>query len=101
MQSKPSEFVNNTLPTQDTVDRAAQSAHAAIDRVAAKAGPAVERVRTAATGATVTLESKAAAVGEVQEQWVANTRDYIRANPLTSIALGVLAGALISKITSR
>jgi ElaB/YqjD/DUF883 family membrane-anchored ribosome-binding protein len=101
METKPSEFVKNSLPDQSSVDRAAQTAHDTIDKVAAKAGPAVERVRSAATGATETLESKAAALGEMQDQWVATTRSYIRENPLTSIALGVLAGALLSKLSSR
>ena len=101
METKPSEFVKNTLPDQSSVDRAAQAAHDTIDKVAAKAGPAVEKVRTVATGATETLEAKAAALGDAQEQWVSNTRTYIRENPLTALAIGVLAGALLSKLTSR
>ena len=80
------------------MDRAAQRAHETIDRVAAKAGPAVERVRDAANSAAETLQSKAAAFGELEEQWVENARQYVRENPLSSVAIGVVAGMLLSRL---
>jgi ElaB/YqjD/DUF883 family membrane-anchored ribosome-binding protein len=101
MDSKPSEIVNNVLPDRGTVDRAAQTAHEAIDKMAGKAGPAVDRVRAAATGAAESLEAKASALGEMEERWMANTRAYIRENPLTALAIGVLAGAVLAKLSSR
>jgi ElaB/YqjD/DUF883 family membrane-anchored ribosome-binding protein len=83
-----------------TVDRVAQSAHEAIDRIAGKAGPAVERLRTSTGNIGSTLREKADSLGELEEQWVENTRGYIRENPLTAIAIGVLAGVLLSKLSS-
>ena len=83
-----------------TVDRAAQTAHEAIDRVAAKAGPAVEKVRAAASDAAQTLQSKADAFGEMEEQWLEACRGYVRENPLTAVAAGVLVGMLLSRLTS-
>jgi ElaB/YqjD/DUF883 family membrane-anchored ribosome-binding protein len=83
-----------------TVDRAAQSAHEAIDRLAAKAGPAVERLRASTSSAGEKLRAKAGELGELEEQWVENTRGYIRENPFTALAIGVLAGVLLSKLSS-
>ena len=85
---------------QGTVDRAAQSAHEAIDRLAAKAGPAVERLRSTATSASETLRAKADRFGELEDQWLESTRDYVRENPLTAIAVAMLAGIVLSKLTS-
>jgi ElaB/YqjD/DUF883 family membrane-anchored ribosome-binding protein len=83
-----------------TVDRAAQAAHEAIDRLAAKAGPAFERLRGSATNAGETLRAKADQFGELEEEWVESARSYVRENPLTAVAVGVLAGLIIAKLTS-
>lgn len=86
--------------TLSTVDRVAQSAHEAIDRLASKAGPAVERLRGTTTHTADTLRAKADAFGEMEEEWVENARSYVRENPLTALAIGVLAGVVLSKIAS-
>lgn len=80
------------------VDRAAQSAHQAIDRVAAKAAPAVEQFQSAASSAADTLRAKADALGDLEDQWIDTARDYVRTNPLTAVAAGVLLGVLISRL---
>ncbi len=104
--SKPGEGISSSAAVQDAateasklVDRAAQSAHEAIDRVAAKAGPAVEHLHSAAGNAAEALRAKADALGELEDQWVANARDYVRTNPLTAVAAGVLLGMLIARLT--
>jgi len=86
--------------THSTVDRAAQTAHEAIDRLAAKAGPAVEKMRATTSSAKETLRAKADALGQLEEQWLENARGYVRENPLTAVAIGVLAGVLLSKLAS-
>jgi ElaB/YqjD/DUF883 family membrane-anchored ribosome-binding protein len=86
--------------TLSTVDRAAQGAHDAIDRLAAKAGPAIEKLRASTSGAGDTLRAKADAFGELEEQWLENSRNYVRENPLTALAIGVLAGVVLSKLSS-
>ena len=78
----------------------AQSAHEAIDRMAGKAGPAVEKLRASTGNIGTTLREKADNLGELEEKWVESTRGYIRENPLTAIAIGVLAGVLLSKLSS-
>ena len=90
--------VADALPDHDTVDRAAQRAHEAIDRVAAKAGPALDKVRERVAGTQDTLRAKADQLGELEEQWLATTRDYVRENPLTAVAIGVVVGAVLARL---
>ncbi len=80
------------------VDRVAQRAHEAIDTVAAKAKPAVERVHSAANQAADALHAKAEALGSWEEEWLDTARTHIREQPLTAIAIGLLAGALLSRL---
>jgi len=86
--------------TLSTVDRAAQGAHEAIDRLAAKAGPAVEKLRSRTSGTAESLRAKADAFSEIEQRWMENARSYVRENPLTALAIGVLAGVVLAKITS-
>ena len=72
-----------------------------IDRQRAKAGPAVEKARVAADGAVDTLNAKADALGELQDEWLETCRGYIRENPLAAVGIGVLAGLLLARLTSR
>lgn len=82
-----------------TVDRMAQKAHEAIDSVAAKAKPAVERVQNAASQAADVLHAKADALNEWEDQWLDSARTHIREQPLTAVAVGLLAGVLLSRLT--
>lgn len=91
---------NVTERGHSTVDRVAQSAHQAIDRVAGKAGPAVEKLRASTSNAGAALRARADALGNMEEKWVENSRNYIRENPLTSVAIGVLIGVVLSKLSS-
>jgi ElaB/YqjD/DUF883 family membrane-anchored ribosome-binding protein len=88
----------SAIDASTLVDRAAQSAHEAIDRVAAKAGPAVEHLHSAASSAADALRAKADALGDLEDQWIDTARDYVRTNPLTAVAAGVLLGVLISRL---
>lgn len=82
------------------VDRAAQTAHETIDRLAAKAAPMVDKLRSKTSDTADTLRARADALSEWQEQWTENARSYVRENPLTAIAIGVVAGMVIAKISS-
>ena len=83
---------------QKVVDRMAQSAHETVDRVAAAAGPAIEKLRTSAGTAKDTLQAKADQIGAMEEQWLTTARAYVREHPFTAVAVGVLAGMLISRM---
>lgn len=101
MESKAFNALNEKLPDAGTVERVAQSAHEAIDRMAAKAAPAVERWRTQASGAADTLQSKADRFVEMEDHWVESTRNYVRENPLTALGIAVVAGVVLSRLSSR
>ena len=92
--------VSDALPDRSTVDRAAQTAHEAIDRVAAKAGPALDKMRATVAGTKDTLRAKADQLSELEDQWLATTRDYVRENPLTAVAIGVVVGAVLARLAS-
>lgn len=80
------------------VDRVAQRAHEAIDTVAAKVKPAVEGVQSAANQAVDALHAKTDALGEWESEWLDSARTHIREQPLTSLAIGLLAGVLLSRL---
>ena len=90
----------DALPDRGSVDRAAQAAHETIDRVAAKAGPALDKVRATVAGTKDTLRAKADRLSELEDQWLAATRDYVRENPLTAVAIGVAVGAVLARLAS-
>lgn len=82
-----------------TIDRVAQKAHEAIDQVAAKAKPAVERVQTAASQAATLLQEKSEALADWEDEWLDKTRSHIREQPLTAVAIGLLAGVVLSRLS--
>jgi ElaB/YqjD/DUF883 family membrane-anchored ribosome-binding protein len=98
--SSTADSLSNALPDRGTVDRAAQTAHAAIDRVAAKAGPAIDKVRATMADTRQTLQAKADRLGELEDEWLNTTRDYVREHPLTAVAVGVAIGAILARIAS-
>lgn len=81
-----------------TIDRVAQKAHEAIDQVAAKAKPAVDRVQTAASQAATLLQEKSEALSDWEDEWLDKTRTHIREQPLTAVAIGLLAGVVLSRL---
>jgi ElaB/YqjD/DUF883 family membrane-anchored ribosome-binding protein len=99
METKVSSFVDATLPTSASVERVAQSAHEVIDRVAAQAGPVLDKARTTATQAAATVEAKASALGEWEKQRMESMREHVRQNPLSSIALALMAGMLLTRLS--
>jgi len=83
---------------QKMVERVARSAHDTVDRVAAAAGPAIERLTNSYSTAGETLRAKADQLGAMEEQWISSARSYVREHPFTAVAIGVLAGVLISRL---
>jgi ElaB/YqjD/DUF883 family membrane-anchored ribosome-binding protein len=85
---------------QKIVERVAQTAHDTVDRVAAAAGPALERLSTGYSSAGDTLRAKADQFGQLEEQWIASARGYVRDHPLAAVGIGLLAGWIIGRLGS-
>jgi ElaB/YqjD/DUF883 family membrane-anchored ribosome-binding protein len=85
---------------QKVVERVAKSAHETVDRVAAAAGPAIERLSNTYSTAGDTLRAKADQLGQMEEQWIAGARGYVRDHPFTAVAIGLLAGWIIGRLGS-
>ena len=73
----------------ETVDKAAKSAHEAVDKIASATNQASEA-----------LSEKGNQLKNTEQQLVANCRDYVRENPITSLGIAVAAGFLLSRILS-
>lgn len=76
--------------TSANIDRAASAAQQTVDRLASSAQAAKERL--AASG-----EQWA----EQGQQYLEQTREAVRANPLAAVGIAVAAGMLLAKLTSR
>jgi ElaB/YqjD/DUF883 family membrane-anchored ribosome-binding protein len=104
--------------SDSTWDHASSSAHAAVDSMASaadeaaqKAKPAIDRVATMAHQAVDTAASAAAPTADwlaeqkqnltaQQQKLIADTSSYVSANPLKALGIALVAGFLLSRITS-
>ena len=92
--------VDNAL-NADAVNRVAQSAHDVVDRVAERAIPAVERLRTGLVDAREAVKVRADNLSVMQDEWLSQCRSSVREKPLTSVAVGVVAGMILSRLLAR
>jgi ElaB/YqjD/DUF883 family membrane-anchored ribosome-binding protein len=70
-----------------TADRAAEFAHQAVDNAAAAVAPAAEW-----------LDDQAQELKATQKKLINDTRNYVAANPLTSLVMALAAGFVVSRI---
>jgi ElaB/YqjD/DUF883 family membrane-anchored ribosome-binding protein len=77
-----------------------KTAHETVDRMASGAHEAVDRFAKATNDTADNLEAKGQQLKEVQELWFDNVREYVRANPGTSLGIALAAGFLASRILS-
>ena len=82
-------------------DEAARTAKPAIDRVAAMAHQAVDKAAGAAAPTADWLAEQGESLNTTQKKLVADTCDYISANPLKAVGIAVVAGFLLSRIILR
>ncbi|HUG79257.1 MAG TPA: hypothetical protein VML57_17385 [Burkholderiales bacterium] len=78
-----------TTGTQkQSIERASQSAHAAVDRAAQAASQAAERIG-----------SKTDELMAMKEDWVAGAREYVREHPMAALGIALAAGYVLSMLT--
>lgn len=82
-------------------DAAARKARPAIDQIAAMAHQAVDKAAATAGPAADWLGEQGESLNATQKKLMANTCSYISANPMTSVGIALLAGFLISRLTSK
>lgn len=77
-------------PADETIRRAADSAHSAVDKVADVTSDTAD-----------TLTQKGQQIKHKEEQWLENVNQYVQKNPCTSIGIAVAGGFLLSRILSN
>ncbi len=80
-----------------TIERTASAAHAAIDRLARRADQTLQQVRNLAGQARQRFQTGCKNYSEWEDECVENTRERIRAKPLTAVTIGLLVGLLIGR----
>jgi len=79
-------------------DDAARKAKPAIDGVAAMAHKGVDKVADAAAPTAEWLTAQGESLKNTQKKLMQDTCSYISTNPLTSVAIALAAGYVISRI---
>ena len=105
--------------TEGTLNKASSSAHAvvnsiagaadnavgkakpAIDKVVAMAHQAVDKAAGAAAPTADWLTEQGESINAKQKQLVADTRNYVSANPLKSVGIAMVMGFLLSRLIRR
>ena len=84
----------------NTIDKVSDAARPAVDRLASGAHQAVDKVADVANQAAESLGVKAGQLKEAQARLMEDVGGYVRANPLTSLGIAVVAGFLLSRLLS-
>ena len=82
-------------------DEAVRKAKPAIDKVTAMAHQAVDKAAGAAAPTADWLAEQGESLNTTQKKLVADSCDYISANPLKAIGIAVVAGFVLSRIILR
>lgn len=92
-RSAPSEQTEES----DLIDRAANTLHESVDRLADGARHADGTVRDRARLAEESLASAVTDAREQSEELLTQATTFVKANPLLSLGLAMLAGALLDR----
>jgi len=86
---------------EEAVQRVARGAHTLVDQTTKKVGPTIDRLRNGLNNAAEAVQSTTRELSEIQERWVANSRDCVRDHPLTAISIAFAAGMLVRRLMER
>jgi ElaB/YqjD/DUF883 family membrane-anchored ribosome-binding protein len=108
---KPNNPTGVTATVKSAVNQTSAGAHNAIDKASDAAGPAVESVASgahrtvdamagAASQAAQTVGGKAEQFLNAEAQLVESSRTYVRDNPITTLAIALGVGYVLSRLLS-
>lgn len=80
------------------IDRTAETLHESVDQIADGARHADEKIREQAKRVEAKAEAAVADVRSQAEKLMAETTDFVKTNPLMSVGLALVAGALMHKL---
>ena len=80
------------------IDKVTGAAHPAVDRIASGAHRTVDRAGVAATHTATAFNVKREQLRYARLRAMGETRDYVRANPVLSLGIAVVAGYLIATL---
>lgn len=83
-----------------TIDRVSRAARPAVERIASGAHSAVDSIANATCQVADTLGRKGEQLMNAEARMVGHTRSYISAKPMTSLAIAIGIGVLISRMLS-
>jgi ElaB/YqjD/DUF883 family membrane-anchored ribosome-binding protein len=83
------------------IDKAADAARPAVDNVAAGAHQSVDRIAGTATLAADALAATGGQLIDAQSRFTESCRTQVREKPMTSLAVAIAAGFLLSWLIGR
>ena len=83
------------------LERVVDGAHDAIDRLADSAGPHLQRLQQGMAAAGDAVHERSDQARELGDEWAESLRGVVRENPLAAVAVALVAGVLIARLTQR
>ena len=80
------------------IDKVIGAAHPAVDRIASGAHRTIDRATGAATQTATVFNEKREQLRNARSRAMGETRDYVRANPVLSLGIAVVAGYLLATL---
>lgn len=92
---------NTTTPSPSSLDprEMSQRAQAGIDRLKMSAHDSVDRAAAVASSAADRFGARSGEWIAAKNEWVDTTRAYVRDHPITTLAIALAAGFLLSRLT--
>jgi len=82
----------------NVIDKVSDAAHPAMDRLSSGAHHTIDKAASAATQTAAALAVKREQMKNARARAMEQTRDYVRANPVTAVGIALAAGFLLSRL---
>ncbi|MEO8156596.1 MAG: hypothetical protein ABI648_02285 [Betaproteobacteria bacterium] len=82
----------------NVINKVSEAAHPALDRISSGAHHGVDKAASAVTRTAAMFNEKREKLKYAQARTMEGTRNYVRANPITSVGIALAAGYLISRL---